>query len=230
MWSGLRRTSSSFFNEFQMSFSVKEIFHTIQGEGARSGRPAIFCRFSGCNLWSGLESQRISAVCNFCDTDFNGVDGENGGKYQSVEQLATRIALIWERSTSDEIHRYVVFTGGEPGLQICEDLVGSVQSKGFECAIETNGTVPLPRNLDWVTVSPKTCDSLTIKNGNELKFVFPQDQLEPVKFQALDFEHFFIQPKDDQNYNNNLDKCLEFCLKHPKWKLSLQTHKYIGIQ
>lgn len=211
-------------------FAVKEIFHTIQGEGARSGRPAIFCRFAGCNLWSGLESHRRSSVCTFCDTDFNGIDGENGGKYYSVEQLATKISLIWENSTNDESHRYVVFTGGEPGLQVSEDLVSSVQSKGFECAIETNGTIPLPENLDWITVSPKTCESLVVKNGNELKLVFPQERVAPENFLALDFEHFYIQPKDDQDYNDNLVKSLEFCLRHPMWKLSIQTHKYIGVQ
>ena len=212
-----------------MNFNVKEIYHTIQGEGARSGRVAIFCRFSGCNLWSGLEHQRKNAVCNFCDTDFNGVDGQNGVKFSSVEKLTSTIETIWVDSISDDHQRYVVFTGGEPGLQINKELVSSLQSKRFEVAIETNGTVTLPENLDWITVSPKTWDTLLITKGNELKFVFPQEKLVPEKFKSLDFEHFYIQPKFDEEYDNNLLKSLKFCLKHPKWKLSLQTHKYAGI-
>ena len=212
-----------------MIFSVKEIYFTIQGEGARSGRAAIFCRFSGCNLWSGLEHQREKAVCNFCDTDFNGTDGENGGKYCTVEELATVIEGIWIQSTCDDTNRYVVFTGGEPGLQINEELVSSLQAKKFEVAIETNGTVPLPDNLDWITVSPKTRTPFVVTKGSELKFVFPQEQLTPEEFKTLDFEHFYIQPKFDCQYDDNLHDCFEFCLKHPKWKLSLQAHKYIGI-
>ena len=212
-----------------MRFKVKEIFYSIQGEGARSGRPAIFCRFSGCNLWSGQESSRKTAVCNFCDTDFNGVDGDNGGRFRSEEHLSSAIESIWKNTTGDNKHRYVIFTGGEPALQINEVLVRLVKAKGFECAIETNGTLLLPKNLDWITVSPKTCDSLVVRCGNELKLIFPQEKIVPEKFQALNFKHFFIQPKYDKDYNKNLSKCLEFCLKHPKWKLSLQTQKYIGI-
>ena len=212
-----------------MSFSVKEIYYTIQGEGARSGRAAIFCRFSGCNLWSGLERQREKAVCNFCDTDFNGTDGKNGGRYRAVENLVSVIEGIWIESTSDDINRYVVFTGGEPGLQVNEKLVSCLQAKKFEVAIETNGTVPLPENLDWITVSPKTWTPFFITKGSELKFVFPQEQLSPEEFISLDFEHFYIQPKFDHQYDDNLHNCFEFCLKYPKWKLSLQAHKYMGI-
>ncbi|OUU73777.1 MAG: 7-carboxy-7-deazaguanine synthase [Methylococcaceae bacterium TMED69] len=212
-----------------MNFSVKEIYHTIQGEGARSGRAAVFCRFSGCNLWSGLEHQRKNAVCNFCDTDFNGTDGQNGGKFLTAEKLASTIERVWVDSTSDSDHRYIVFTGGEPGLQISAELVSSLQTKRFEVAIETNGTVALPENLDWVTVSPKTWNSFVVTKGSELKFVFPQKKLAPEEFKLLDFEHFYIQPKFDEQYDDNLLKSLDFCLKYPKWKLSLQTHKYVGI-
>lgn len=212
-----------------MKFSVKEIYHTIQGEGARSGRAAIFCRFSGCNLWSGLEQHRKSAVCNFCDTDFNGVDGENGGKFETAGKLSSTIESLWIDSINDDDNRYVIFTGGEPGLQINEELVSSLQTKKFEVAIETNGTVALPKNLDWITVSPKTRNPFMITKGSELKFVFPQEKLTPEMFKSLDFKHFYIQPKFDDHYRDNLRNSIEFCLKYPKWKLSLQSHKYLGI-
>ena len=212
-----------------MTYSVKELFLTLQGEGARTGRRAVFCRFSGCNLWSGLEKDRSSADCDFCDTDFVGTDGIGGGKFGGPNNLADAIERVWLDTTNEDISRYVVFTGGEPALQIDSDLVGNLQIKGFECAIETNGTLDLSANIDWITVSPKSYKSLRVTRGNELKLVYPQATLLPEEFSDLDFDNFFLQPMDSADYEVNLKKAVQYCLANPQWRLSLQTHKMIGI-
>ena len=212
-----------------MTYSVKELFLTLQGEGARVGRRAVFCRFSGCNLWSGLEKDRADAICNFCDTDFVGVDGNGGGKFKDVDSLANRIEKTWQNDARLEKYRYVVFTGGEPGLQLDSKLVNRLHERGFECAVETNGTVIIPNQIDWITVSPKTRDALVTKSGNELKLVYPQLELDPIIFNELEFDHFFLQPMDTDNYQDNLRKAVAYCLRNPGWRLSLQTHKVIGI-
>ena len=217
-----------------VSYKIKEMFVTLQGEGARAGRIAVFCRFSGCNLWSGREKDRNSAVCDFCDTDFIGVDGVGGGKYLNAEDLASSIEREWlsKVETNDERvsgYKYVVFTGGEPGLQLDSVLVKALQKRGFECAVETNGTIKLPSQLDWVTVSPKSSQTLVTVSGNELKLVYPQASIEPKSFLELDFEYFFLQPMDCPAYRDNLKKTIKYCLRNPPWRLSLQTHKVAGI-
>lgn len=209
-----------------MSYAVKEIFKTLQGEGARSGRTAVFCRFTGCNLWSGREQDRLSAVCRFCDTDFVGMDGLGGGRFADAENLALAIATTWG---SEERHRYVVFTGGEPLLQLDEELVEAVRRHGFEIAIETNGTVLPPVPLDWVCVSPKAGAQLRLDKGDELKLVFPQVGLDPESFSGLAFQHLFLQPMDGAEREANVQAAIAYCLAHPQWRLSLQTHKMIGI-
>ena len=211
-----------------MTYSVKEIFYSLQGEGAQTGRPAVFCRFSGCNLWSGREEDRDSAQCNFCDTDFVGTDAPDGGKYGSAEELATVIAKKWPSPKEDS--PYVIFTGGEPLLQLDEVLIKRLKDQGFEVAIETNGTIAAPSGLDWICVSPKIDDPLQVSQGNELKFVFPQSELRPEQFEHLQFEHFFLQPLDDEKSAANTTAALDYCLSHPQWRLSLQTHKYLRIQ
>lgn len=203
------------------------MFYTLQGEGAHSGRPSLFCRFSGCNLWNGLESGRGNAVCKFCDTDFVGTDGQNGGVYTSGE-LVRKALELW-KGNSNGGFKYVVFTGGEPGLQLDEHLISLFQDHGFECAVESNGTVQLPDNLDWVCISPKSNSELTVNKGNELKLVYPQEEALPERFEHLDFEHFYLQPMDGTEREMNTIKAVEYCLIHPQWKLSLQTHKWIGI-
>ncbi|MGC6472118.1 MAG: 7-carboxy-7-deazaguanine synthase [Parvibaculales bacterium] len=214
-----------------MTYSVKEIFFSLQGEGAQSGRPAVFCRFAGCNLWSGLEQDRASAQCTFCDTDFVGTDGQNGGKFKTAQELAGAIAALWpdQDSIADA---YVIFTGGEPLLQLDAELLDAVKLHGFETAVETNGTLPAPQGLDWICVSPKPDSELVQTRGHELKFVYPQPKLSPDQFAGLDFEHFYLQPMDvadDAEMAHNVQACISFCLQNPQWRLSLQTHKILGL-
>jgi 7-carboxy-7-deazaguanine synthase len=211
-----------------MSYSIKEIFYTIQGEGTQSGRPAVFCRFTGCNLWSGREDDRDQAVCSFCDTDFVGTDGIGGGKFGSADELACAIDMKWTRSDSGR--KLVVCTGGEPLLQFDTDLVDALHQKGFEIAVETNGTQNPPDGLDWICVSPKEDAELRLSKGNELKLIFPQPKLEPEILQELDFDNFYIQPMDGPDIEKNTHKSLEYVLSNPRWKLSLQIHKYLGIK
>lgn len=211
-----------------MSYSVKEIFYTLQGEGAQAGRPAVFCRFAGCNLWTGREQDRATAVCRFCDTDFVGTDGQGGGKFASAGQLARAVASRWPAG-DDSGRRYVVCTGGEPLLQLDEPLVDAFHAEGFEVAVETNGTQPAPKGLDWICVSPKADAPLVQRSGNELKLVYPQPEAMPGRFETLDFDHFFVQPMDGPERERNTRAAIDWCLAHPKWRLSMQTHKYLGI-
>ncbi len=206
-------------------YKFKEIYYTIQGEGYHTGRPAVFCRFSGCNLWSGLEKDREHAMCKFCDTDFWGMDGENGGKYE-INRLIEKIFELWPMS--NELP-FVVFTGGEPALQMDKELVKSLRTKGIYISVETNGTLELPE-VDWVTVSPKADAELVLTRGNELKLVFPQQENHPKDFEHLNFDHFYLQPLDDNNTDTNQSLTVNYCLENPKWKLSLQTHKLLGIK
>jgi 7-carboxy-7-deazaguanine synthase (Cx14CxxC type) len=210
-----------------MAYAAKEIFYTLQGEGVHTGRAAVFCRFAGCNLWSGREQDRATAVCQFCDTDFVGTDGDGGGKFATAEELAAAIAAKWPRSDSGR--RFVVCTGGEPLLQLDTALIDALHAQNFTIAIETNGTLPVPDGIDWVCVSPKANAQLAVTRGNELKVVYPQE-IEPSVYDALDFEHFFIQPKDGLNAARSLNAAIQYCADHPKWRLSLQTHKLIGIR
>ncbi len=203
------------------------MFYTLQGEGNHSGRPAVFCRFTGCNLWNGLESGRAEAVCKFCDTDFVGTDGQNGGVY-TAEEAAQKAADLWPVEAKT-LHRYVVFTGGEPALQLDEAIVEAFKRKGFTTAVESNGTLPLPENLDWVCISPKSTAPMVIQKGSELKLVYPQQEAMPEKFENLGFEHFYLQPMDGPDLLENTQATLQYCLAHPQWKLSLQTHKWLGI-
>jgi 7-carboxy-7-deazaguanine synthase (Cx14CxxC type) len=209
-----------------MTYSVKEIFKTLQGEGAQSGRAAVFCRFAGCNLWTGRESDRASAVCQFCDTDFVGTDGTGGGKFETAIALAERIAATWG---AGEAHRYVVCTGGEPLLQIDEALIAALHAKGFEIAIETNGTLLVPQGIDWICVSPKAGAPWVQRAGNELKLVYPQTALLPDDVSEAQFEHYFLQPMDGPNRKANTDAAVAYITEHPPWRLSVQTHKVIGI-
>ena len=211
-----------------MTYSVKEIFYTLQGEGAQAGRAAVFCRFSGCNLWTGREQDRASAVCQFCDTDFVGTDGEGGGKFATAQLLAQAVAARWPQHDSSG-RRYVVCTGGEPLLQLDEALVDALHAKGFEIAVETNGTQLAPAGLDWICVSPKAGAPLRLTRGNELKLVFPQSGLEPTDFEAMAFEQFFLQPMDGPLRERNTELAVQYCKAHPRWRVSLQTHKLIGI-
>lgn len=210
-----------------MSYAVKEIFYTLQGEGRNSGRPAVFCRFSGCNLWSGRESDRATAVCKFCDTDFVGVDGLGGGRFEDASDLATAVNSMWPEEHSSR--RLVVCTGGEPLLQLDTDLIDALHSHGFEVAIETNGTLPVPPGVDWVCVSPKHGTNLIVRSGNELKVVYPQEY-DPRDFGLLEFQHFYIQAMDGPNQSANLSRAVNFCLENPQWNLSLQTHKLLQIR
>lgn len=214
-----------------MPYRVKEIFYTLQGEGANTGRPAVFCRFSGCNLWSGLEKDRAAAICQFCDTDFVGTDGPGGGRFSSSHDLARAVAEAWPSGSKDSGHPLVVCTGGEPLLQLDEELVEEFHTYGFEIAIETNGTKLPPPGIDWICVSPKAGADLVLKAGHELKLIFPQKGAEPDCFIHLNFQHFFLQPMDmdgpDRDTNTQLT--LRYCLEHPHWRLSLQTHKLLGI-
>ena len=207
-------------------YQIKEMYYTLQGEGARTGRPSVFCRFTGCNLWSGREKDRSTAVCNFCDTDFVGVDGPGGGKFINALELSDAIEAFWP---NEEPNKYVVFTGGEPGLQLDKNVVDHLHLKNFEVAVETNGTLELPLNIDWLTVSPKADSTLKIRRGNELKLVYPQENVSPNSFEDLDFEIFYLQPMDNGDKDKNTQRTIQYCLENPKWKLSLQTHKYMGI-
>lgn len=209
-----------------MSYSIKEIFYTLQGEGSHAGRPAVFCRFAGCNLWSGREIDRAEAACTFCDTDFVGTDGERGGKYAAAE-LASLIDSLWP--LSHPASKFVVFTGGEPLLQLDAPLIEQMHARGFEIAIETNGTLPVPAGVDWVCVSPKGTSELVVTQGNELKVVVPQAGQTLANFETLAFEHFYLQPMDGPEHEANTRLAIELCLSNPKWKLSLQTHKLLQI-
>ena len=209
-----------------MTYSVKEIFLTLQGEGGQAGRPAVFCRFAGCNLWNGREQDRAAAVCTFCDTDFVGTDGEGGGKFAAAEDLARAIADKW---VGGERERLVVFTGGEPLLQLDGPLINAVHHQGFEIAVETNGTIAAPDGIDWICVSPKGQVPLAQRSGQELKLVYPQAGVDPAGFEDLDFERFLLQPMDEPAREANTHAAIAYCLEHPRWRLSVQTHKYIGI-
>jgi 7-carboxy-7-deazaguanine synthase (Cx14CxxC type) len=211
-----------------MSYAVKEIFYTLQGEGANSGRPAVFCRFAGCNLWSGREEDRADATCRFCDTDFVGTDGAGGGRFADAAALARQIRSAWPDDGAAR-ERFVVCTGGEPLLQLDQPLVDALHGEGFTIAVETNGTCAPPEGLDWICVSPKAGAPLLLTRGQELKLVYPQDGIEPRRFEDLAFDHFFLQPMDGPERQRNTARAVEYCLAHPRWRLSLQTHKFIGI-
>jgi 7-carboxy-7-deazaguanine synthase len=208
-----------------VTYSVKEIFLTLQGEGGQAGRAAVFCRFAGCNLWSGREQDRASAVCAFCDTDFVGVDGVGGGKFADAPSLATAVAAQW-RGDGD---RLVVITGGEPLLQLDTPLIAALKAEGFSIAVETNGTLPAPVGIDWICVSPKADAVVVQTHGQELKLVWPQPGVDPATFEGLDFERFYLQPMDGPAREQNTQTCVAYCLSHPRWRLSVQTHKYLGL-
>ena len=208
-----------------MTYSVKEIYYTLQGEGAHTGRAAVLLRFAGCNLWSGREQDRAQAVCNFCDTDFVGTDGMGGGKFATPEALAEWVASRWPGGGKP----YVVCTGGEPLLQLDEPAIAALHAHGFEVAVETNGTQPAPAGLDWICVSPKADAPVVLTKGHELKLVYPQPLAPPERFAGLDFEHFFLQPLDGLQKNRHTRAAIDYCLAHPQWRLSLQTHKLLGI-
>jgi 7-carboxy-7-deazaguanine synthase (Cx14CxxC type) len=208
-----------------MTYAIKECFYTLQGEGAQAGRPAVFLRFAGCNLWSGREEDRAKAVCNFCDTEFVGTDGDGGGKFATPEALAEWVASRWPGGGKP----YVVCTGGEPLLQLDEPAIQALHAKGFEVAVETNGTQPAPAGLDWICVSPKADAPVVLTQGHELKLVFPQPLAQPERFEHLQFEHFFLQPMDGLLKTRNTRAAIDYCLAHPQWRLSVQTHKVLGI-
>ena len=210
-----------------MTYSVKEVYYTLQGEGAHTGRPAVFLRFAGCNLWSGREEHRQSAVCRFCDTEFVGVDGQGGGKFESATELAAAVAAAWPGDGSP----YVVCTGGEPLLQLDAPAIDALHEAGFEIGVETNGTLAAPPGIDWLCVSPKADAEVVQTSGDELKLVYPQDEpdAQPDRFTGLNFSHFYLQPRHDENVAANTRACIDYCLEHPRWQLSLQTHKIIGL-
>jgi len=210
-----------------MAYSIKEIFYTLQGEGGQTGRPAVFCRFAGCNLWSGREADRATAVCTFCDTDFVDTDGPGGGRFANAAALAAAVANAWPGDAGGV--PFVVCTGGEPLLQLDESLVRALHARGLEIAVETNGTRVPPPGLDWICVSPKAGAQLVLRQGDELKLVYPQSGAEPERFEALEFRHFFLQPMDGPAREANTEAALRYCLAHPRWRLSLQTHKLLGI-
>ncbi len=211
-----------------MTYAIKESFYTLQGEGAQSGRPAVFCRFAGCNLWSGREQDRASAVCKFCDTEFVGTDGAGGGKFETAAQLAAHVAAWWPQAS--KAHRYVVLTGGEPLLQVDTPLIEALHQHGFEIAVETNGTVEAPPGIDWICVSPKAGAEWRQRSGHELKVVWPQPGLAWEELERADFQHRFLQPMDGPLRRENTERCIAQCMERPAWKLSLQTHKIIGIR
>jgi 7-carboxy-7-deazaguanine synthase len=213
-----------------LSYLVKEIFYSIQGEGFHAGRPAVFCRFAGCNLWSGKEADRDKAICKFCDTDFVGCDGEEGGEFQTAADLADRIAKLWPKENTSSIRPFVVCTGGEPLLQLDAGLISALHAKGFEIAVETNGTILPPAGVDWICVSPKANAQPVLRSGNELKLVFPQEGTAPEKYAMLDFQHFFIQPMESPDSEKNERLALEYVKSHPQWRLSLQIHKILKIK
>jgi 7-carboxy-7-deazaguanine synthase (Cx14CxxC type) len=209
-----------------VTYSVKEIFLTLQGEGGQAGRAAVFCRFAGCNLWSGREQDRATAVCNFCDTDVVGVDGPGGGKFRTAEALAAAVETAWKGGDGD---RLVVCTGGEPFLQLDEAAIGALKARGFAIAVESNGTIVAPAGVDWLCVSPKADAALAQTSGQELKLVYPQPGVDPGRFEALDFERFYLQPMDGPDRDANTQAAVAYCLSHPRWRLSVQTHKYLGL-
>ena len=209
-----------------MSYAVKEIFLTLQGEGGQAGRPAVFCRFAGCNLWTGREQDRASAVCTFCDTDFVGMDGPGGGRFAEAAALADAVEAAW---TGGPDERLTVLTGGEPLLQVDEALVEALHARGFSIALETNGTLAVPGGVDWICVSPKADAPVVQTHGQELKLVFPQEKARPERFEHLDFERFLLQPMDGPDRDANTRAAIAYCLEHPRWRLSVQTHKYLGI-
>jgi len=209
-----------------MTYSVKEIFLTLQGEGGQAGRAAVFCRFAGCNLWSGREVDRPAAVCTFCDTDFVGTDGPGGGKFETAEALALKVESAWVGGASG---RLVVCTGGEPLLQLDAPLIAALHDRGFSIAVETNGTLSAPAGLDWICVSPKADAALAQTSGQELKLVHPQAGVDPARFEELDFERFYLQPMDGPALDANVKSAVAYCLEHPRWRLSVQTHKYLGL-
>ena len=211
-----------------MSYQVKEIFYTLQGEGSHAGRPAVFCRFAGCNLWSGREQDRAGAVCRFCDTDFIGTDGTLGGKFKEADALARQIEALWP--ASDSAHRFVVMTGGEPLLQLDSALIDSLHARGFAIAVETNGTIAAPAGIDWLCVSPKAGAPWIQRQGHELKVVWPQPALDWAELEAANFLYRYLQPMDSPDRLRNLDACIGLCLAQPAWRLSLQTHKITGIR
>ena len=213
-----------------MAYHVKELFYTLQGEGAHTGRPAVFCRFSGCNLWSGREEDRATARCRFCDTDFVGADA---GVFDSAEALAEAILATFPRLAPEAcgaVRPYVVFTGGEPALQLTRELLDLLHERGCELGVETNGTLPLPSGLDWITVSPKRDNALVVRAGSELKLVWPQEGCCPEDFVDLDFRHFLLQPCDDARHREHTQACIAYCLAHPRWRLGVQVHKWIGVR
>lgn len=227
-----------------MGYSVKEIFYTLQGEGGNTGRAAVFCRFTGCNLWTGREADRPRAVCQFCDTDFVGTDGPGGGRFVDAAALAEAVAAAWgwpaliegagaiagtDAAAPGELGRLVVCTGGEPLLQLDDALCAALHARGFTVAVETNGTLPVPAGVDWICVSPKAGAELVVRAGHELKLVYPQDGAEPERYAGLAFRHFFLQPMDGLRQKRNTEEALRYCLRHPLWRLSLQTHKLLGI-
>ena len=211
-----------------MTYSVKEAFLTIQGEGGQAGRPAVCLRFAGCNLWNGLERDRHKAVCTFCDTDFVGVDGDGGGKFADADRLADHVAGFWRGGEGEP--RLVVCTGGEPLLQLDPVLIAALKARGFEIAVETNGTMAAPDGIDWICVSPKADAEVVQTFGQELKLVYPQDLARPERFAGLNFERFWLQPMDGPDQAANTEAAIDYCLGHPKWRLSVQTHKYIGVR
>ena len=207
-----------------MAYSIKEIYYTLQGEGANTGRAAVFCRFAGCNLWTGREEDRAEAVCNFCDTDFVGTDGPGGGLFASAIELARAVSANWKAPSSARAKPLVVCTGGEPLLQLDEELIRAFHEADFEVAIETNGTKLPPLGIDWICVSPKAGTNLDLRSGQELKLIFPQEGAEPERYEPLDFQHFFLQPMDGPERERNTQLAIQYCLSHPQWRLSLQTH------
>lgn len=212
-----------------MTYTVREMYYTLQGEGAQTGRPAVFLRFAGCNLWSGREADRARAVCRFCDTEFVGTEGPGGGKFATADTLAASVAALWPAGSPG---RYVVCTGGEPLLQLDETLIEALHAAGFEVGVESNGTLAAPPGIDWLCVSPKAAAPVVQRSGQELKLVYPQDQEEaqPENFEDLAFDHFFLQPLDGPELSENTRRAVEYCLAHPNWKLSMQTHKVLGIE
>jgi 7-carboxy-7-deazaguanine synthase len=218
-----------------VTYRVKEVFATLQGEGANTGRVAVFCRFTGCNLWSGHERNRATAVCQFCDTDFVGTDGPGGGRFDDAASLAAHVAAMWPTgdpaalATAPPVRPLVVCTGGEPLLQLDDELIGALHRHGFEVAVETNGTLPVPEAVDWVCVSPKANAPLVVTEGHELKLVYPQPGAEPERYEDLAFDHWFLQPMDGPHQQANTAAVVAYCMAHPRWRLSLQTHKVLGI-
>jgi 7-carboxy-7-deazaguanine synthase len=215
-----------------MAYAIREIFYSLQGEGAQTGRPAVFCRFAGCNLWSGLERDRAAAVCQFCDTDFVGTEGPDGGAFETAEELTAAVASRWPADSAglNGARPFVVCTGGEPLLQLDEPAIEALHAAGFEIAVETNGTRPAPAGIDWLCVSPKAGAELVLHSGDELKLIYPQPGVEPEKYERLDFRHFFLQPMDGPAVEENTRLAVAYCLSHPRWRLSLQTHKLLGLR